>query len=217
MVKPPTPRFERYVAIGDSSTEGLNDFDGRGGFRGWSRRLAARIAAEQGGLLYANFGVRGSFDLGIITPFASFDMSQGIDRKELVASDIDCNGIALYAGAALSHPDEDKGLRGEVSYYDAFGPAYRANGMQYSHGYVGMKAKQVGGTLTNRFLGWHPAPYVGIFGVSSSPQDLARKSGTRVLHGAFGYDFSKTFGEPMPPAHRMNISAGISLDCSSPR
>jgi len=51
--------FERYVAIGDSSTEGLDDPDGRGGYRGWSLRLAERIAAVQGGLLYANLGVRG--------------------------------------------------------------------------------------------------------------------------------------------------------------
>jgi lysophospholipase L1-like esterase len=53
------PRFQRYVAIGDSSTEGLMDPDGRGGYRGWSRRLAQRIADAQGGLLYANLGVRG--------------------------------------------------------------------------------------------------------------------------------------------------------------
>jgi lysophospholipase L1-like esterase len=53
------PRFERYVALGDSSTEGLDDPDGRGAYRGWSRRLAARIAAAQGTLLYANLGVRG--------------------------------------------------------------------------------------------------------------------------------------------------------------
>ncbi len=59
MVDPRPRRFERYVAIGDSSTEGLNDPDGNGGYRGWSRRLAARIADAQGGLLYANFGVRG--------------------------------------------------------------------------------------------------------------------------------------------------------------
>ena len=51
--------FERYVAIGDSSTEGLNDPDGNGGYRGWSRRLAGRIAGVQEGLLYANFGDRG--------------------------------------------------------------------------------------------------------------------------------------------------------------
>lgn len=52
-------RFERYVAIGDSSTEGIDDPDGQGGYRGWANRLAERIALEQGSLLYANLGVRG--------------------------------------------------------------------------------------------------------------------------------------------------------------
>lgn len=51
--------FQRYVAIGDSSTEGLDDPDGQGGYRGWANRLAERIAAAQGSLLYANLGVRG--------------------------------------------------------------------------------------------------------------------------------------------------------------
>src|SRR6476646_7866361 len=52
-------RFERYVAIGDSTTEGLDDPDGRGGFRGWANRLAERLAAAQGRVLYANLAVRG--------------------------------------------------------------------------------------------------------------------------------------------------------------
>jgi lysophospholipase L1-like esterase len=52
-------RFSRYVAIGDSTTEGIDDPDGQGGFRGWADRLAERIAAEQGELLYANLAVRG--------------------------------------------------------------------------------------------------------------------------------------------------------------
>jgi lysophospholipase L1-like esterase len=52
-------RFQRYVAIGDSSTEGLDDPDGAGGYRGWANRLAERIAALQGSLRYANLGVRG--------------------------------------------------------------------------------------------------------------------------------------------------------------
>lgn len=51
--------FERYVAIGDSTSEGLDDPDGKGGYRGWANRLAERIAAEQGGLLYANLAIRG--------------------------------------------------------------------------------------------------------------------------------------------------------------
>jgi lysophospholipase L1-like esterase len=59
MVPFPFPRFSRYVAIGDSSTEGLDDPDGRGGYRGWANRLGERIAESQGGLLYANLAVRG--------------------------------------------------------------------------------------------------------------------------------------------------------------
>jgi lysophospholipase L1-like esterase len=52
-------RFERYVAIGDSTSEGLDDPDGHGGYRGWANRLAERLARLQGGLLYANLAVRG--------------------------------------------------------------------------------------------------------------------------------------------------------------
>src|SRR5262245_63912430 len=60
MTSPPVHRrFERYVALGDSSTEGLDDPDGRGGYRGWANRLAERIADLEGSLLYANLGVRG--------------------------------------------------------------------------------------------------------------------------------------------------------------
>lgn len=51
--------FARYVAIGDSTTEGLDDPDGFGGYRGWANRLAEVVAARQGGLLYANLAIRG--------------------------------------------------------------------------------------------------------------------------------------------------------------
>ena len=56
----PPASFARYVALGDSSTEGIDDPDGAGGYRGWSQRLAERIHAVQGGgLLYANLATRG--------------------------------------------------------------------------------------------------------------------------------------------------------------
>lgn len=52
--------YARYVAIGDSSTEGLDDPDGRGGYRGWADRLAEHVAgAQRAPLLYANLAVRG--------------------------------------------------------------------------------------------------------------------------------------------------------------
>lgn len=51
--------WDRYVAIGDSSTEGLDDPDGDGGYRGWADRLAQHLADAQGGIEYANLAVRG--------------------------------------------------------------------------------------------------------------------------------------------------------------
>lgn len=51
--------WRRYVAIGDSSTEGLDDPDGAGGYRGWADRFAAAVAGAYPGLQYANLAVRG--------------------------------------------------------------------------------------------------------------------------------------------------------------
>jgi len=52
--------FLRYVAIGDSTTEGLEDPDPRGGYRGWADRLAEHIAdAQEEPLEYANLAIRG--------------------------------------------------------------------------------------------------------------------------------------------------------------
>ncbi len=53
-------RYERYVALGDSTTEGLEDPDGAGGYRGWANRFAEHVARSQGSLHYANLAVRGS-------------------------------------------------------------------------------------------------------------------------------------------------------------
>ncbi|EIE97464.1 SGNH/GDSL hydrolase family protein [Saccharomonospora glauca] len=51
--------YARYVAIGDSQTEGIGDPDGDGGWRGFADRLADRLAASTPGLHYANLAVRG--------------------------------------------------------------------------------------------------------------------------------------------------------------
>ncbi len=54
------PVFIRYVAIGDSTTEGLDEPDGHGGYRGWADRLADHIAEGQDEPLeYANLAIRG--------------------------------------------------------------------------------------------------------------------------------------------------------------
>lgn len=54
--------FSRYVALGDSFTEGVGDWDPSlpNGVRGWADRFAAGLARAQGGdLEYANLAIRG--------------------------------------------------------------------------------------------------------------------------------------------------------------
>ncbi|WP_127482477.1 GDSL-type esterase/lipase family protein [Microbacterium oxydans] len=63
IVRPESPapvaarRWQRYVALGDSLTEGLCDPAPDGALRGWADRLALLLAAR-GGLHYANLAIR---------------------------------------------------------------------------------------------------------------------------------------------------------------
>jgi lysophospholipase L1-like esterase len=51
--------YQRYVAVGDSQTEGLNDGTAETGYRGWADRLAETLASHRPGFQYANLAVRG--------------------------------------------------------------------------------------------------------------------------------------------------------------
>ncbi|MFG3498477.1 SGNH/GDSL hydrolase family protein [Streptomyces sp. NPDC047928] len=51
--------YLRYVALGDSQTEGVGDGDDTTGLRGWADRLAERLAVTSPDLRYANLAVRG--------------------------------------------------------------------------------------------------------------------------------------------------------------
>jgi lysophospholipase L1-like esterase len=58
------PIFNRFVALGDSTTEGLDDPYpghplGQEVFRGWADRLADRLAVDNPRLEYANLAIRG--------------------------------------------------------------------------------------------------------------------------------------------------------------
>ena len=152
----------------------------------------------------ANFGARAAYtfleDI-TITPFASFDASVGVDRKELVTFDVDTNGYAFSGGLVVRKKKEGPktwGMYAEASFFQATGPAYNEDGLMYSHGYVGMKARHSGGLLANRFMGWHPTAYVGSFGVSDSPQETSREAGTRLV------TLSTNFSLPGP----VSIGAG---------
>lgn len=50
---------EKFVALGDSFTEGLEDPGPDGSYRGWADRFAEMLAVTHPGLRYANLAVRG--------------------------------------------------------------------------------------------------------------------------------------------------------------
>lgn len=60
MPTPPGSRHvARFVALGDSQTEGLHDYGQDGLPRGWADRFAEHLSARNPELLYANLAVRG--------------------------------------------------------------------------------------------------------------------------------------------------------------
>jgi hypothetical protein len=145
-----------------------------------------------------NYGVRGAVDLGKVTPFVHLDGSTGIDRKELVAIDVDTTGLAWGAGVKVDTADNDDDprqsvprLEVEAQYFDATGPGYAEFGLQFSHGYVGMKGKHAG-IIFSRALGFHPTAYLGTFGVSDTPHEQDRKSAARVIHAGAEARVTKT-------------------------
>lgn len=110
--------YRRYVAIGDSTTEGIDDPDGTGGFRGWADRLAEHLAAAQGSVEYANLAVRGrtarairdeqlgpalALEPDVATVVAGVnDLFRRSSTPEGVAVDIEAMQVALvHAGATV--------------------------------------------------------------------------------------------------------------------
>jgi lysophospholipase L1-like esterase len=56
---PERPPWRRFVAIGDSFTEGVGDDRPDGTLRGWADLVAASLAERSPGLQYANLAIRG--------------------------------------------------------------------------------------------------------------------------------------------------------------
>jgi len=134
-----------------------------------------------------NGGVRVQYETGNLGVYGQFEGSYGEDRKEKVAYDVDTTGAAWGAGAVYRPPENDSGPTFKLSYFEALGAAYEDDGMQYSHGYVGMKGRQIDGLIANRYLGLHPTAYLGWAGVEDELHESDRKAGTRMIQGRIGY------------------------------
>jgi lysophospholipase L1-like esterase len=81
--------FHRYVALGDSFTEGVGDVDDAlpNGVRGWADRFAAVLAESDPSFTYANLAIRGKQLLPIL--------AEQIEPALAMQPDL----VTLYAGA----------------------------------------------------------------------------------------------------------------------
>ncbi|MDN5725410.1 MAG: SGNH/GDSL hydrolase family protein [Propionibacteriales bacterium] len=96
--------FRRYVAIGDSATEGLEDPDPQGGYRGWADRLAMIIAAAQPEPLeYANLAVRGLVAAEVRATQFDAALAMQPDLLTITAGVNDCLGVRADLEAVAEH------------------------------------------------------------------------------------------------------------------
>ena len=51
--------FTRFIALGDSMTEGMIDHVVDGKYRGWADRVADELSKNQSGFTYCNLAIRG--------------------------------------------------------------------------------------------------------------------------------------------------------------
>lgn len=77
-------RYTSFVAVGDSFTEGMSDLLPDGSYRGWADLLAARLAAREPSLRYANLAVRGKLIGQIVEEQVPAAAAMGADVVTLV-------------------------------------------------------------------------------------------------------------------------------------
>ncbi len=100
------PRYSRYVALGDSQTEGLGDGDEVQGYRGFADRLATRLAELNPSLLYANLAVRGKLAGEVHEEQLAAALALEPDVATVVAGVNDVLSTKFDAAAVARHLEE---------------------------------------------------------------------------------------------------------------
>ena len=85
--------FERFIALGDSYTEGMSDEKKYGNYRGWADRTADVIAVSYADFTYANLAVRGKLVHQVVDEQIEAAISQVTGPKTLVSFHAGANDV----------------------------------------------------------------------------------------------------------------------------
>ncbi|GAA4641001.1 SGNH/GDSL hydrolase family protein [Gordonia humi] len=97
--------FSRFVAIGDSQTEGMCDEAGPDLYRGWADRLAEQLSTVNPGLRYANLAIRGKNTRDTLVEQLEPALAL---RPDLIAAPLGMNDVIGRADLDVVHADLDK-------------------------------------------------------------------------------------------------------------
>jgi lysophospholipase L1-like esterase len=86
-------KYNRFIAIGDSFTEGMCDEKRYGQYRGWADRVADVMAEAQPGFQYANLSIRGKLLKQVIDEQLDAAIAQVVDKTTLVSFHAGANDV----------------------------------------------------------------------------------------------------------------------------
>ena len=101
--------WSRYVAIGDSFSEGLDDLYEDGGYRGWTDRLADMLHDRNPDMEYANLAIRGRRTDRIVNEQIPQALPQSPDLVSFASGINDLMGLNWDPAATFA--DMERGLR----------------------------------------------------------------------------------------------------------
>ena len=85
--------FERFIALGDSYTEGMSDEKKYGNYRGWADRTADVMAVSYADFTYANLAVRGKLVRQVVDEQIEAAIAQVTGPKTLLSFHAGANDV----------------------------------------------------------------------------------------------------------------------------
>jgi lysophospholipase L1-like esterase len=89
-------QYTRFIALGDSMTEGMNDEVINGKYRGWADRVADGLAKNEAGFTYLNLAIRGKLLNQVVTDQIPSALKFIEGRQTLVSFHAGANDDYLY-------------------------------------------------------------------------------------------------------------------------